>query len=103
MNKYYFSWNLLLNELNDFSCKVEFLQSRFRRKLVRSKIFSVREYVENINDLLQDHTENLNRVDAENYRSAISYNVNKNDFSLNKNLIRTDTSLCRDEMASTES
>lgn len=59
MDRNYRGWNNILSELNDFSCKIEFLQSEMRGILATSKLLNTEAYLETIKELVNEHKHNL--------------------------------------------
>ena len=66
MKQEYLSWKNLLNELNDFNCKIEFLQIKIRKNLILNKNFNITEYVSKLRGLLDQHSKNLSSIEANN-------------------------------------
>ena len=58
--KYYSSaWKNTLSELNDFSCQIEFLQSRLRNQVSMKKQVEFDKYIEFVKKLVVEHEHNL--------------------------------------------
>lgn len=58
--KYYSSaWQNTLSELNDFSCQIEFLQSRIRNQVSMKKQVDFNKYIEFVKKLVVEHEHNL--------------------------------------------
>lgn len=53
------NWRNLLYELNEFGCKIEFLQSKMRNQVVVGKIADVDKYIESVKKLVVEHEHNL--------------------------------------------
>lgn len=48
-----------LTELNDYSCKIEFLQSEMRKDVVADKHLNIKKYLNALRDMLTEHEYNL--------------------------------------------
>lgn len=57
--KYFVGWRNTLYELNEFGCKIEFLQSKMRKKVAIRKITDVDKYIEAVKKLVVEHEHNL--------------------------------------------
>lgn len=55
----YLNWKSLLSELNDFSCKVEFLQSKMRFNIINLKSFNKQDYLDSLHLIESEHEQNL--------------------------------------------
>lgn len=53
------SWEDILYELNNFSCKIEFLEGETRSKLCNEKKINMNIYFNNLKKLLNEHKYNL--------------------------------------------
>ena len=53
-------WINILAELNDFSCKIEFLESEIRNTLGTRKELDTKKYLGSIKKLVNEHEYNLN-------------------------------------------
>jgi len=62
MENFYLSWKKTLNELNDFNCKVEFLQSNIRENVITRKNLNIDMYLSDLLGLVNKHLENLNLI-----------------------------------------
>lgn len=56
----------MLIELNDFNCKIEFLQSHFRRNIAERKMLNIDEYVNSLRILFEKHEKNLRNISIKN-------------------------------------
>lgn len=52
-------WEDILFELNNFECKIEFLQSETRRVLLNNRKINMDNYFTNVKQLLSEHECNL--------------------------------------------
>lgn len=59
MNTIFNGWNNTLKELNNFNCKIEFLQSKMRDIVVRRKGFDIPEYLETLRKIITEHEYHL--------------------------------------------
>ncbi len=59
MARNYREWNNILSEPNDFSCKIEFLESEMRDILATRKILDTKTYLKSIKKLVNEHEDNL--------------------------------------------
>lgn len=59
MKSNYSKWNSLLNELNSFSCKIEFLQSKMRYSITNLNSFDKQEYLKSLKIIESEHEQNL--------------------------------------------
>ena len=48
-----------LTELNDYSCRIELLQSEMRNDVVNEKHLNIRKYLNVLRDMLTEHEYNL--------------------------------------------
>lgn len=62
MQKNLFTWKQTLIELNDFNCKIEFLQTHFRRKIAERKKLNIDEYVDSLRTLFKKHEKKLRNI-----------------------------------------
>lgn len=61
MRQQIFDWKQTLSELNDYSCKIEFLQCEMRNSIVCSRCMNIDKYLKTLKSILNDHEENLNK------------------------------------------
>ncbi|MBU2492361.1 MAG: hypothetical protein KJ571_07010 [Bacteroidetes bacterium] len=59
MNNDLLYWKILLKELNDFSSKIEFLQSAIRAKIIDIRVIDVSKYLESLKSIFSEHGNNL--------------------------------------------
>lgn len=59
MDRNYRGWNNILSELNDFSCKIEFLESEMRVLLATKKLADTEKYLKTVKKLVNEHEHNL--------------------------------------------
>ena len=52
-------WRNILYELNEFGCKIEFIQSKTRDCVAIRKMIDVDKYIETIKKLVVEHEHNL--------------------------------------------
>ena len=62
MKHYYLEWKKTLNELNDFSCKIEFLQSKLRNNVIYNKNLDIEKYLNSLKTHVKNHTYNLRMI-----------------------------------------
>ena len=62
MKHYFHVWKNTLNELNDFSCRVEFLQCKIRQNICEAKTLDINEYMCSLQDSLRKHERNLLQI-----------------------------------------
>lgn len=60
MRQQIFDWKQTLSELNDYSCKIEFLQCEMRNLIVCTRCINIDKYLKSLRNILKDHEENLN-------------------------------------------
>lgn len=61
MDKNYLYWRIILKELNDFSSRVEFLQSAIRDKVIDISHIDVSKYLESLKCIVNEHENSLFR------------------------------------------
>ncbi len=52
-------WRNLLYELNEFGCKIEFLQSKMRNQVIVEKNVDVDKYINSVKKLVVEHEHKL--------------------------------------------
>lgn len=62
MEHHNFEWRSILSELNDFSCKVEFLQCETRRHVILKKNLDIGEYLIFLKNIMMKHELNLDKI-----------------------------------------
>lgn len=66
MKKNLLSWRQTLTELNDFSCKIEFLQCRLRKSISEKKRLNLDDYLSSLKQLMLRHQQNLKVISSNN-------------------------------------
>lgn len=59
MNKIYASWKSILYEMNNFNCKIEFLQTEMRKLVFLKENIDLNKYIYEIKNLVTEHEHNL--------------------------------------------
>lgn len=77
MKHYYLEWKRTLNELNDFSSKVEFLQSRIRNNVIINKNLDIEKYLDSLKTYVNNHEIKLHQIGGYHDRK---FNGNDNKF-----------------------
>ena len=85
MEKNYEVWNKTLVELNNFSCKIEFLQSKMRNIVIMKKNMDKAKYFEFLDKLFLEHKHNLTSIIDENDKNVLIELVPMNTFNLRVN------------------
>lgn len=85
MEKNYEVWNETLVELNNFSCKIEFLQSRMRNTVVTKKSMDKAKYFELIDNLFLEHKHNLCSIIDRNNKDVLIELVPMKNYNLRPN------------------
>lgn len=66
MKTNYESWNKTLVELNNFSCKIEFLQGKMRTAVVNRKSMDMTKYYDFLDKIVGEHKLSLSTITNEN-------------------------------------
>ena len=62
MEQNFSNWNNILSELIDFSCKIEFLQSKMRLSVISHNPFDSDKYLKSLKLIISKHEHNLSLI-----------------------------------------
>jgi hypothetical protein len=66
MKNNHLDWKKTLTELNNFHCRIEFLQSRIRDFVVERKGINIGDYIKELNKFIEEHEYNLYSIEDKN-------------------------------------
>lgn len=78
-------WNKTLVELNNFSCKIEFLQSKMRNTIVMKKNMDKEKYFEFLDKIFLEHKHNLHSITNQHNEDVLIELVPMNSYNLQAN------------------
>lgn len=87
MRKKYLNWKNTLSELNDFSCKIEFLQCKMRNMIACQKFMDIDKYLISLRKLLSEHEHKLHLAEFENNREIAVEQIRNRESKLPVKLI----------------
>jgi len=76
------NWGNTLNELDNFECKIEFLQSKIRSMVVCEKSMDTADYFKTLEGMVNEHKDNLTKSIA-----GTEINAFRNSIEMNNKFI----------------